>query len=127
MTPAQRGHGLGEQCRNAGRGRGAGGAKGAGVPGVQGPHKSARVEVLKVEVRGVSWHKGRCASGRTEATGDWYRGGGAAYYQEIFVDPHLPDTIYSVDNEPGLSAPTAAKRGRQTGWERPACTSTITS
>jgi photosystem II stability/assembly factor-like uncharacterized protein len=28
---------------------------------------------------------------------DWYRGGGAAYYQEIFADPYRPDTIWSVN------------------------------
>jgi photosystem II stability/assembly factor-like uncharacterized protein len=29
--------------------------------------------------------------------GDWYRGGGAAYYQELFVDPYRQDTIWSVN------------------------------
>jgi photosystem II stability/assembly factor-like uncharacterized protein len=28
---------------------------------------------------------------------DWYRGGGAAYYHEIFVDPYRPDTIWSMN------------------------------
>ena len=41
------------------------------------------------------------ASGDTvvppDLSGQWYRGGGAAYYHELFVDPHRPDTIFSID------------------------------
>lgn len=35
--------------------------------------------------------------GAPDPAGPWYRGGGAAYYHELFVDPHHPDTIYSID------------------------------
>src|SRR5262249_9081645 len=30
-----------------------------------------------------------------QTSNDWFRGGGAAYYCEIFVDPYQPDTIWS--------------------------------
>ena len=45
--------------------------------------------------------------------GDWYRGGGAAYYQEIFVDPYRADWIWSVNTNLNLS-----KDGGKT-WETP--------
>jgi photosystem II stability/assembly factor-like uncharacterized protein len=48
--------------------------------------------------------------------GDWYRGGGAAYYQEIFVDPHRPDTIWSVNTNLERSTDGGRTWG-QMNWE----------
>ncbi|HYT77524.1 MAG TPA: hypothetical protein VEL79_22410, partial [Vicinamibacterales bacterium] len=45
--------------------------------------------------------------------GDWFRGGGAAYYCEIFVDPYQPDTIWSVNTNLNVS-----RDGGKT-WETP--------
>jgi photosystem II stability/assembly factor-like uncharacterized protein len=50
------------------------------------------------------------------AQGDWYRGGGAAYYQEIFVDPYRPDTIWSVNTNLDRST-DGGKTWRQANWE----------
>jgi photosystem II stability/assembly factor-like uncharacterized protein len=48
--------------------------------------------------------------------GEWYRGGGAAYYQEIFVDPHRADTIWSVNTNLDWSK-DGGKTWQQTGFE----------
>ena len=53
---------------------------------------------------------------RRPPAGDWYRGGGAAYYQEIFVDPHRPDTIWSVNTNLDWSK-DGGKTWQQTGFE----------
>ncbi len=47
---------------------------------------------------------------------NWYRGGGAQYYHEIFVDPHRPDTIYSVNVNFERSTDGGFTWGR-TNWE----------
>jgi photosystem II stability/assembly factor-like uncharacterized protein len=65
---------------------------------------------------------GRGGRGSTEAaagargaaaSNDWFRGGGAAYYCEIFVDPYQPDTIWSVNTNLNVS-----RDGGKT-WETP--------
>jgi photosystem II stability/assembly factor-like uncharacterized protein len=48
---------------------------------------------------------------------DWYRGGGAAYYHEIFVDPWKPDTIWSMNVNVERST-DGGKTWGQAGWER---------
>jgi photosystem II stability/assembly factor-like uncharacterized protein len=47
---------------------------------------------------------------------DCYRGGGAQYYHEIFVDPHRPDTIWSVNVQMERST-DGGKTWSQTGLE----------
>ena len=46
-------------------------------------------------------------------SGEWYRGGGAAYYFEIFVDPYRPDWIWSINTNLEVS-----KDGGRT-WTQP--------
>ncbi len=48
---------------------------------------------------------------------DWYRGGGAAYYHEIFVDPWKPDTIWSMNVNVERSTDGGRTWG-QVNWER---------
>jgi len=48
--------------------------------------------------------------------GDWYRGGGAAYYFEFFVDPHRPDWIWSINTNLERSQ-DGGKTWQQTGFE----------
>jgi photosystem II stability/assembly factor-like uncharacterized protein len=80
---------IGRTVAPAGRG-----GRGAGNPGAPGQQAAAQA-----------------------ATGGWYRGGGAAYYQEIFVDPHQPDTIWSVNTNLDVSR-DGGKTWQQAGFER---------
>jgi photosystem II stability/assembly factor-like uncharacterized protein len=71
--------------------------------------------------RGGGGRAGGADAGRGGAAGapasppamEWYRGGGAAYYQEIFVDPYRADWIWSVNTNLNVS-----KDGGKT-WETP--------
>ncbi|MDO8836105.1 MAG: hypothetical protein Q7V01_10940, partial [Vicinamibacterales bacterium] len=47
---------------------------------------------------------------------DWFRGGGAAYYHELFVDPHRADTIYSINVNMERST-DGGKTWHRTNWE----------
>ncbi len=65
---------------------------------------------------------GQAAQGQAGARGgvpadDWYRGGGAAYYHEIFVDPWKPDTIWSMNVNVERST-DGGKTWGQVNWER---------
>ncbi len=63
---------------------------------------------------------GSGASGPTPVveaqTGQWYRGGGAAYYHELFVDPHRPDTIYSINTNLEWTT-DGGRTWEPTGWD----------
>jgi photosystem II stability/assembly factor-like uncharacterized protein len=78
---------IGKQAISAGRG---GGGRGAGAPGGRGAATPAAAPAM-----------------------EWYRGGGAAYYFEFFVDPHRPDWIWSINTNLNVS-----KDGGKT-WETP--------
>ncbi len=56
---------------------------------------------------------GNAQPAAAQASADWFRGGGAAYYQEIFVDPYRADWIWSVNTNLNVS-----KDGGKT-WETP--------
>jgi len=47
---------------------------------------------------------------------DWYRGGGAQYYDKLFLDPWRPDTIYSINVNMERST-DGGKTWSQTNWE----------
>src|SRR5262249_35553852 len=117
-----------------GRGFGAGGGGGAAPPGSgvdeQGFYRSddsgnTWARVGKVAPGAGRGGRGAAPDGEDTAAsdqdqpaapqsgGDWYRGGGAAYYQEIFVDPYRADWIWSVNTNLNIS-----KDGGRT-WETP--------
>jgi photosystem II stability/assembly factor-like uncharacterized protein len=47
---------------------------------------------------------------------NWYRGGGAQYYFELYVDPYRPDTIYSINVNMERST-DGGKTWERTNWE----------
>jgi len=70
----------------------------------------------KVERPAAGQRAGAPAVGRGGQQDDWYRGGGAEYYHEIFVDPRRPDTIWSMNVNVERSTDGGRTFGR-VGWE----------
>ena len=52
-----------------------------------------------------------------DLSGQWYRGGGAAYYHELFVDPSSAGHDLLEWIPTSIGAATAARRWSTTGWE----------
>ena len=106
------------------RGRGAG----IPVPAATTPPGVDEAGFYRSDDAGESWTRiGRTASAAVrnagtgvasppDAAGLWYRGGGAAYYHELFVDPHRPDTIYSINTNLERTTDGGRTWGA-TGWE----------
>ena len=97
---------IGRMPRGAGRG-----GRGGNTPPPSAcqplPAKPQRSLTEPEQSRGPSTQEGGSASqpsGRgTQPSDDCYRGGGAQYYHELFVDPHRPDWIWSVNVNVELS------------------------
>ncbi|MFB3855444.1 MAG: WD40/YVTN/BNR-like repeat-containing protein [Vicinamibacterales bacterium] len=68
--------------------------------------------------RGATPQQAGARGGATagQQTENWYRGGGAQYYFELIVDPHRPDTIYSINVNMERST-DGGKTWRRTNWE----------
>ena len=86
-----------------------GGQAGAGAAGAAGAADAAGRG-------GAPGAAGAQPGARGGAGDDWYRGGGAAYYQEIFVDPYRPDTIWSMNVNVERSTDGGKTWGR-VNWE----------
>ncbi len=113
-------------AKSPGGGRGGRGAEGA--PPVPAGNVVDEQGFYRSDDSGASWSRigkqvpaaGRGGAGRGDNTPApplpataWYRGGGAAYYFEFFVDPHRPDWIWSINTNLNIS-----KDGGKT-WETP--------
>src|SRR5262249_15511063 len=102
-------------------GRGAGGpgggraGRGEGAPGPPAPTRPAGREA-GVYRRDECGHPRASTGKQARARGGLDRGGGAAYYQEVCVDPYEPDTIWSVNTNLDVSR-DGGKTWQQTGFE----------
>ena len=97
----------------AGRGRGGPGAAG-GAP--EAAPEPPPLPPAPTPDDGVGFYRSE-DSGATWTRMSTYKGGGAAYYCEIFVDPWLPDTIWSV-NTPLQWSRDGGRTWKDVGVER---------
>ncbi|MEW5982348.1 MAG: glycosyl hydrolase [Acidobacteriota bacterium] len=79
--------------------------------------RSGKMEPAAGRGGGAFAGRGGEAAAQTGAPQEnWYRGGGAQYYHEIFVDPYRADTIYSMNVNVERSTDGGRTWGR-TNWE----------
>ena len=91
-------------------------AAGAGGRAAAAPAQPAAPAAPAAQAAGGRAAAGQPATPAAPAADDWYRGGGAQYYHEIFVDPYRPDTIYSMNVNVERST-DGGKTWERTNWE----------
>ena len=102
----------------------AAGRSGAGAAGEAAAAGRAGAAAGAGGVRGAGQAQGQRAgapaaaapAGQAAPQENWYRGGGAQYYFELFVDPYRPDTIYSVNVNMERST-DGGRTWARTNWE----------
>jgi photosystem II stability/assembly factor-like uncharacterized protein len=99
----------------------AGGQRGGGAPPAppaagQRAQGAAAAAPVQAQAGGAAPAAAPQGGARGGAADDWYRGGGAAYYHEIYVDPSKPDTIWSMNTNVERSTDGGKTWGR-VNWE----------
>jgi photosystem II stability/assembly factor-like uncharacterized protein len=109
---------IGKTAPTAGGQRGGGGAPAAAAPAVPAPAGApAAAPAGGQRAQGGAAPAAAPQGGaRGGAADDWYRGGGAAYYHEIYVDPYKPDTLWSMNTNIERSTDGGKTWGRA-NWE----------
>jgi photosystem II stability/assembly factor-like uncharacterized protein len=113
---------IGKTAAGGQRGGGAGGQRGQTAPPIAASGQRAQGATPPAGAPAAQAAAGAAAAPQAGARGgapadDWYRGGGSAYYHEIFVDPWKPDTIWSMNVNVERSTDGGRTWG-QVNWER---------
>ncbi len=112
---------IGKMAAGAGQRAGGAAAAAAGQRGQEGAARAGAAgggQRAQAGAAGGQRAQAGAAAQPAAPTEAWYRGGGAAYYHEIFVDPWKPDTILSMNVNVERSTDGGKTWGR-TNWEGP--------
>jgi photosystem II stability/assembly factor-like uncharacterized protein len=112
---------IGKMAAGAGQRGGSAAAAAAGQRGQEGAARAGAAgggQQAQAGAAGGQRAQAGAAVQPAAPTEAWYRGGGAAYYHEIFVDPWKPDTILSMNVNVERSTDGGKTWGR-TNWEGP--------